>query len=439
VYLVYILWVRLVSSAIDVVLGEGRVLRVIGPARIDVISGTILAVGSKFTSGASIVVHKYRSYGIKALSEVKLRVTLGEGSKIEEVKEGEVVDDWLKASEQVLHICRRSPCKVLIAGPPDSGKSTFAAFVANYLREAGMKVCVVEGDIGQEDVLVPTTIALAEVSKPILWLRELEALKFRFVGCTSPQYCYSESIQAIKELVDEAVKMGFNVIVVNTDGWVNTTLALEHKLSIVRWVRPDVIVTTSSELYSYFLRCLGKFAKIINIPKPTVVRERSKEERRELRVAAYRRYLSKGKPRKVKLDSIGIIGACSLCGEPLTKDDVKNLLKVPENVLEKVVYSSRFGDTVFLVVKEPVELSASSSGLEKVFTIVARDMVGSIVAILGSDMREVGIGVILSVDIESRELTILTPWDGEIRGLIVGKVRLTEEFEEMGKVIRCTL
>lgn len=427
------------SSAIDVVLSEGRVLRVVGPARIDVISGTILAVGSKFTSGASIIVHKYRSYGIKALTNVKLKVILGEGSKIEEVKEGEVVDEWLKASEQILHICQKPPCKILIIGPPDSGKSTFAAFVANYLREAGMKVCVVEGDIGQEDILVPTTVALAEVSKPILWLRELEALTFRFVGCTSPQYCYSESIQAVKELVDEAVKMGFSVIVVNTDGWVNTASALEHKLSIVRWVRPNVIVTTSGELYNYFLRCLGTFTKIINIPKPAVIRERSREERRELRVAAYRRYLSKGKPRKVKLDSIGVIGACSLCGEPLTKNDVKNLLKISENALEKIVYSSRFGDTIFLVVKEPIEFSASSLGLEKVFTLVVRDMIGSIVAVLGSDMREVDIGVILSIDIESRELTILTPWDGEIQGLIIGKVRLTEEFEELGKVIRCTL
>jgi polynucleotide 5'-hydroxyl-kinase GRC3/NOL9 len=429
-----------VSPATEVVLGEGRVLRVVGPARIDVISGAVLAVGSRFASGTSLVVHKYRSYGIKALSETKLRVTLGEGAKIEEAGEGEeVVDEWLKASEQILSTCRRSPCKVLIVGPPDSGKSTFAAFTANYLREAGMRVCVVEGDVGQEDILIPTTIALAEVSRPVLWLRELEALTFRFVGCTSPQYCYSESILAIRELVDEATKMGFSAVLVNTDGWVGTTSGLEHKLSIVRWVRPDVIVTTSRELYEYFLRCLGRFAEIINIPKPAVVRERSREERRELRIAAYRRYLSKGKIRKVRVGDIGLVGACSLCGKPLTENEVKNLVNIPEAALEKAVYSSRFGDSIFLVTKEPVELPAGSAGPEKVFTLTAKDMVGSVVAILGDGMREVGVGVVLGVNIESMELTVLTPWDGEIRGLIVGKVRLTEEFEELGRVVRCTL
>jgi polynucleotide 5'-hydroxyl-kinase GRC3/NOL9 len=114
-------------------------------------------------------------------------------------------------------------------------------------------------------------------------------------------------------------------------------------------------------------------------------------------------------------------------------------VNIPEAALEKAVYSSRFGDSIFLVTKEPVELPAGSAGPEKVFTLTAKDMVGSVVAILGDGMREVGVGVVLGVNIESMELTVLTPWDGEIRGLIVGKVRLTEEFEELGRVVRCTL
>ncbi len=429
------------SSAIEVSLDGGRVLRVVGPVRVEVLSGVVLVVGSRYPAGSSFVVHRLRSYGIKALSPARLRLTLGEGSRVEECGESEeVVDDWLSASEYVVRRClERGRCRVLVVGPPESGKTTLTAFLANRLREAGFRVGVIEGDVGQEDVLVPTTIALAEVSKPVLWLRELEPSSFRFVGCTSPQYCYSESVMAIRELVDEAARIGFNAVLVNTDGWVGTALGIEHKLTIIRWVRPDLVIATSADVHDVISRCLSGSTEVLQVRRPAIVRERSREERRELRTQAYRRYFSRGRVRRVRLEGVALFSACALAGRPLSRDELARALGVPSSELGAVLYSSRVGDTLYVVAREFAGSSASFSDSRRVVVMSPEEIKGALVGLLGDGMREVGVGIIWGAEFESRELTILTPWEGGIRGLIIGKIRLNENFEEVGRVTRCTL
>ncbi|MEM3131570.1 MAG: Clp1/GlmU family protein [Sulfolobales archaeon] len=428
------------SSIVEVSLNEGQVLRVFGPAKADVVAGMVLVVGSKYSAGSSFVVHRLRSYGVKALSPAKLRFALGEGSQVEIARESEeVVDEWLKVSEHVLRTCLEKECRVLVVGPPESGKSTFTAFLANYLRESRVRVGVVEGDVGQEDILVPTAIALAEVSKPVLWLRELEPILFKFVGCTSPQYCYSESILAIRELVDEGVNLGLKAILVNTDGWVNTASGIEHKLTIIRWIKPDVVVAMDKEVYSYLLKCANSLTNVIYAPRPAVVRVRSKEERRELRTQAYRRYFSKGKVRRVKLESVGILNACALSGLSVSREELLESFKVPDNELEKIVYSTKIGDTLYLISREPLNITLDSEGVSRVVVITPKDARGTLVGLLGERMREVGIGVVTELDLSTQELAILTPWEGGIRGLIIGKIKLSEDLEEVGRVARCTL
>ncbi|MCS7099929.1 MAG: Clp1/GlmU family protein [Sulfolobales archaeon] len=428
------------SSVTEVELGEGRIIRITGPAKVDVVTGRILAVGSKFPAGSSLVIHKFRSYGIKVLTQSKVRITLGEGAKVEEARNGEeVVDEWLRVVEYILRKCAERLCKILVVGPPESGKSTFTAFLANYLREAGVRVGVIDGDVGQEDILIPTTVALTEVTKPILWLRELEPQLFKFVGCISPQYCYPESILAIKELVDEAVKLGFRAIVVNTDGWVGTTSGIEHKLAITRWIKPDIVVVTDREVFDYLSKCIDGLVEVVYTSRPTVARERSREERRELRTQAYRKYFSRGRIRRVKLGSIGILNIRALAGRAIPADEIRKLLEISDSDLSKVAYSSKYGDTVFLVTKEPVDISLNQNEAGKVAVLNLRDLRGAIVGLLGERLSDVGIGVILDADLESQEVTILTPWDGAIRGLVVGKVRLSEDFEEIGRVSKCIL
>jgi len=427
------------SAALELELPAGKVIRIVGPARVEVVEGKLLAVGTRYASGSSFVVHRLRSYSAKALERTKLRAFLGGEAKVEEVNPlDEVVDSWLNVAEQVVPSCRSSPCRVLVVGPPESGKTTMTAFLANYARELGLRASVVEADVGQEDLLVPATVALAEVSRPILWLRELEPLSFRFVGCISPQYCFAESIAAVKDLVDEAAARGFNVTVVNTDGWVGSPSGVEHKLTLARWVKPTHIITLSEELFEIFSRCFGSLCKVLHAPRPRAPRERSRAERRELRAQAYRRYIGRGRVRTLKLSSLSIISLGALAGRRLSLDEVRKVLNLPDGATRNLVYASRVLDTYYLIGHgdlTPLKDATSSTGVQ---LLRVECLGGLLVGILDCKMRDVGVGVLVNVDFSTGDVTVQTPWEGEVCGLILGRVKLSESLEEVGGRVRCS-
>ncbi len=427
------------SAALELELPAGKVIRVVGPARVEVVSGRLLAVGSRYTAGSSFVVHRLRSYSAKALEPTRLRVLLGGGAKVEEASPSEeVVDAWLSIAEQLIPSCCNSPCRVLVVGPPESGKTTMVAFLANYARELGLRVSVVEGDVGQEDLLVPATVALAEVSKPILWLRELEPLSFRFVGCTSPQHCFTESIVAVKDLVDEAVARGFSVVVVNTDGWVGSLSGIEHKLALARWIKPTHIVTLSEDLYEVFSRSYGNLCKILHAPRPPAPRERSREERRELRVQAYRKYIGRGRVRTLKLSNLSVLSLGALVGRKLSLDEIRKQLNLPSEILGNLLYVSKVLDTYYLVERgdsSSLRNAAVGAGVQVLSVECLR---GLLVGILDCRMRDVGVGTLVNVDFSTGDIAVQTPWEGEVCGLILGKVKLSESLEEVGGRVRCS-
>jgi len=427
------------STALELELQAGKVIRIVGPARVEVVEGKLLTVGSRYTAGSSFVVHRLRSYSAKALEHTKLRVFLGGEAKVEEVSPSdEVVDSWLSVAERVIPSCRNSPCRVLLVGPPESGKTTMAAFLANYARELGLRVSVVEGDVGQEDLLVPATVALAEVSKPILWLRELEPLSFRFVGCISPQYCFTESIVAIKDLVDEASSKGFNIIVVNTDGWVSSPSGVEHKLILARWIKPTHIITLSEDLFEIFSKCFGNLCTVLHAPRPPAPRERSREERRELRAQAYRKYFGRGRVRTLKLSNLSILGLGALIGRRLSLDEVRKQLNLPDGVAKSLVYASKVLDTYYLIGQgdlTPLKDATLGTGIQ---LLRAECLGGLLVGILDCKMRDAGVGVLVSVDFGTGDVVLQTPWEGEICGLILGRIKLSESLEEVGGRTKCS-
>lgn len=66
-------------SAVTYTLKAGEVARVSGPARIEVVNGKILLVGSVYGEKSNLVIHELRSYSLKALAETELKVFLGSG------------------------------------------------------------------------------------------------------------------------------------------------------------------------------------------------------------------------------------------------------------------------------------------------------------------------------------------------------------------------
>lgn len=62
---------------------------------------------------------------------------------------------------EVLEILSRERGIALILGDPDTGKSTFANFLIFNLCQGGLKVALVDADIGQSFLGPPSTIGFS--------------------------------------------------------------------------------------------------------------------------------------------------------------------------------------------------------------------------------------------------------------------------------------
>ncbi|MEM2347113.1 MAG: Clp1/GlmU family protein [Sulfolobales archaeon] len=343
---------------INLIVDEGRILRICGPASIEVLNGEVMIAGASFTTGSKLVINKYRSYGIKAVRRSELKVALGSGGSLDEPQVGEeVIDSWLNICAEVVRDRRR--VRVIIIGPPEAGKTSLTAFIANRLISEGREVYIVDADIGQADIAVPCTIGVAKPRDKFLWLRELQPVIMKYVGCNSPQFCAHQFIAAFQEVVYELLNRDVDLIV-NTDGWVSGYSALELKELMIRMLRPTHVIVLDDMLYTYFKNSLKSYpSEVLVAPKPKVVRERDREDRRYLRHHSYMKLFSNVRRVRLSIDSLTLIGFCILSGKPLNTDELRDYLENYNALREGIAYCSLLHNVLNVVFKKGFKVSPS--------------------------------------------------------------------------------
>jgi len=77
---------------------------------------------------------------------------------------------------------------------------------------------------------------------------------------------------------------------------------------------------------------------------------------------------------------------------------------------------------------------------QKEIYVVTRDSVkGLLAAILNERLEEVAPALIDSLELDRNEICVLTEYDGVVKGLSISRIKLSSEWEEVGKVIKCPL
>jgi polynucleotide 5'-hydroxyl-kinase GRC3/NOL9 len=420
----------------------GRIVRVTGPLRVRVESGQILVLGAIFKAGEGFEVSEYRSYAIKALDDSVINVEMSEGAILENPRpDEEVLDKWVAEADDIL---RRGCRTIVVLGPTDAGKSSFTALLANRALLYGYHVGVVDADVGQADVGPPACVSAATVEKFVLWLRELRAKYIRFVGSITPQRAEERIIAGV---VDLAAKLRHNdsvdVIVVDTDGWVQGVSSVEYKAEIARYIGADaVVVVGDDKLYGMVYRVFaGLPCGVRFVPSPRVRRERDRGERRELRREAYQRYLKPLVEREVDISRLSILGSCYFTGEPIR--DARQLVLFAETLGVPVLAASETYDTVYIVTQgqprqQGVQQLSEKLG-KQVYILDVNLARNALVSIIGEDGEEKGIGILREIDFARGRARIATAYAGAIKGIVLGHIRLSEELEEVGRPLRCVI
>lgn len=429
----------MLSLAAHLDLEKGKVIRIMGPASIAVSKGKIRILGMNFTSGTKVVIHRYRSYAVKALEDSTINVVLGEGGGIEEPAAGEeVIDIWEEASKSIID----SKGVAVVLGPVDSGKTSFSLLVANMAIEQGLRPAIVDADVGQGDLAPPGFIAMKILTTPLLWLREAKGDVMRLVGSITPTHAFAMSrlVVAIRDLVDIAMQKRATPIVVNTDGWTTGYLAIDTKLSIIKTVHADHVAVLDDVLCERIKRALGSLVNVLCLPRPRIVRERDRIDRRLLRKQHYQSFFQKAKRICLRLSEITLLNSCVASGTLWSSEAVEKISK--ESGLK--VYAIVEHDDVIIALLERVDSTTIQRLREllpqKEVYVVTRDSVkGLLAAILNEKLEEIAPALIDSLELDRNEICILTEYEGTAKGLSISRIRLSSEWEEVGRVIKCPL
>lgn len=289
---------------------------------------------------------------------------------------------WQKTIEKILEIPKGV---VFLLGGVDTGKTTFALLLADEATKRGIKVGIVDADVGQSTFGPPTTISFVEVPpKCKETITKLEPKAFYFVGNNSPMGSLLPSVIGAKKMVERARFSGCELIIVDTTGLIIPPMGTALKYHKIQLLRPKHIVAfeRGNELRVICKSLFGyKYFKLFRLDVPSQVKIISEEERRKIRNAGYRAYFKKTKTLKLDLEKISLFPSEV---DLLKRDDLVNLL---------VGLTDAYGDTL-------------------------------------------GVAKIFGINQDRKTVELLSPLnDGnKIASLVFGRVKLNSAYEEFEKI-----
>lgn len=417
---------------VELMLNSGEILRISGPASLSIVDGSVRVMGALWGKGSKIVIPKTRSYIVIANENSKIDLNVGEGSEISKVNASEEPTiEWEKVAEEIAS--KPSEYKiVMVIGGIECGKTTLSTILGNIAYSKGLKVAIIDGDVGQSDIGPPTFISMGFLKKNILELREVEVEDLVFIGDTTP-YMYTTQISyGIRRLVESALSKGANLVIIDTDGWFKGVAALNYKVQMLEIVQPHIVLVLSSGNVKELLKLEKLKFNIKFLKAPQHRRERSREDRRRLRERAYTVYFKNAKRLKVKVDDIVWVNTLMFKGRRLTREELSTL-KSESGIKHNILYGEIIDNRMVLVLDGVIAEEERSNivstvkklyGLDHCIVRVKGFEKGLIACIVGERLKHLSPAIIEDIDFSSGVLILYTPWQKDVLGIQVGRVRL---------------
>ena len=262
----------------------GHTLLVTGPGRIRLLKGLAECLAAPLRLDEWITVRELRQYPLQIIDRSDIQIELEEKSSWKILNESTVPVDWLEA----VNVATQELGVIAIVGEVDSGKSSLCTFLTNKSVRDGLRVGVIDGDVGQADIGPPTTVSSAHATSPIMSLQELRSDISFFVGDTSPSSVPEKLIRQVIRL-KQGLASSTDLLILNTDGWINDSIAVRFKEELLDKIGPDLVLGLGGDETEPLLRMVS--SPTLKLSTSHYARTRSKDERKNAREAGYRRFL----------------------------------------------------------------------------------------------------------------------------------------------------
>src|SRR3972149_5125094 len=307
---------------------KGKTLLVNGPASVTVANGKAEVVVTTITTAGKVVIREGKQLPFSFEEPTTFDLSLAEKASVEEVDGNTIPTSWNEPYEELSNTQTKPPI-VMVLGATDSGKTSFCTYIINKLTSQKKKVAILDGDLGQSDIGPPCTIAYASVTRPTTDLFNLQAKNAIFIGSTSPENAVDKVIEGLFLLKKEILAVNPDVVVINTDGWIEGEKAVAYKMRLLERIKPDVIVCIQQkDELSPLLENLGQYKKVV-VETSLAIGQRDKEKRKNLRELGYIKYLRNAKLQSFPLGWLKIENGDSF-GLNQTRPNVKETGKIYE-------------------------------------------------------------------------------------------------------------
>jgi polynucleotide 5'-hydroxyl-kinase GRC3/NOL9 len=332
-----------------------------GPASFSLVAGHATIFGGPLTPNQKRIVSRQRQFPIETERHAELEILLGKSSRIFEIEGSTIPASWQLAAAALEEM---QEGKVVILGPTDVGKSTLCVYLLNKLQQYGRNLRIIDADIGQTDLGPPTTIARAIPTRPIASMADLLPDARLFIGHTSPDSVQRKLIDGIQKLSTE----DRSLTIINTDGWIVEPQAVLYKINLITEVRPDLLVGVAhaNELQPILA---GVRVATLKVAAADSALERSRADRRNARVNAYRRFLEGAIMNRVLLGKVQV--SCPIRLPSLTESNRLTLRNLMVGILKEGGYLSHIGILIDIesdalrIYSKPVEIREIEIGCVK--------------------------------------------------------------------------
>ena len=348
-------------------------------------------------------------------------------------QEYQINTDWKRLADQIV----MPNLRVLVLGASDTGKSTFCRYLVDRGCSASLEVALVDADIGQSQIGPPTTVGMKLHISPEetdTSHSEDTADALYFVGAISPHRNLLPTLTGTRLMVDAAIDVNAEFIVIDTTGYVHNDAAAMLKQQKIDLIRPNHIVCIGrSKDLERIVGCYRSlnWLTIHYLLPHKLVRTKSSEVRKKNRIVKFKEYFVDSEVQKIPFEQIKGSRTPFFDGRIANQKELEFLSGLSEN---DVVYAEWGQRTVSLITRR--KLSQDSTKKLKDYlslTYVAFETTSyferRLVGMLNESGVTVSIGTIERVDFQSKVFHIRCNSDivSEIKVLQFGAYQLTEK------------
>jgi polynucleotide 5'-hydroxyl-kinase GRC3/NOL9 len=216
-------------------------------------------------------------------------------------------EEWYTA----LDILEKEKGIAILLGATDTGKSTIAKFLIFNLCKRGLKVALVDADIGQSFLGPPAAIGFSVFKSDPNWEVVLSPPQIFFVGSTTPEGHFPIHLKGVRRMVDKAPSLGAEVIIVDTTGFILGEAGKELKRRKIDLLSPKFLIALQkdSEIEPLLELYQGNSPyEILRLSLSDQVKPRTMEERRVYRINKFQDYFKHSVVQELTIENIQIEG-----------------------------------------------------------------------------------------------------------------------------------